>query len=78
MCCCRVQLCNEYKSALQARFFVDARRTNRATMYVTCASLTLQLQAVHAHATYASQLASVLRAASSKVDSRPPRVQLNP
>ena len=68
MCCCRVQLCNEYKSALQARFFVDARRTNRATMYVTCASLTLQLQAVQAHATYESQLASVLQATSNKVD----------
>ena len=48
--------CNEYKSALQARFFVDARRTNRATMYVTCACLTLQLQAVQAHATYEESL----------------------
>ena len=52
-CPCRVQAGSALQEcSLQARGVLDARRTNRATMYVTCASLTLQLQAVQAHATY--------------------------
>ena len=61
---CRVQA-GSAKSALQERFVLGSRRTNRATMYVTYDSLTLHAGST-ALATYASQLASVLQAASNK------------